>query len=393
MTNHRISNSYKSFFWALGLSAILVLTTIVAANYIVDPYLIHQWDTKLIHRLSPAQQKIMPWGKTYAVYRYHPEVVFLGSSRTEIGLPTDSELFAGKRLFNLAISGASLGDAVKMLQHTSIFHKPEIVVWGLDYGWQFRDKSGNTDFNDSLVATGPWYPLLRTLQNLRRSTSMAMTGDSLKILSGQAEQKCQSLLATYGQKSAQCLEYIIQDEGGTAKAFAEVLKKREPQATPEDVPATIELLNRVVDDYCQSGTVFRFYIQPVHALAELSYWATHWDELDNWKRALVKMADDHRKKGCDIRLMDFSGFNSITSEEIPQTTILKNMEYYWEQSHYRSEVGQLILEKLFSNDKHQADDFGIELTGASIEQHLIDFHNSRHRYLANHPHETANMIQ
>jgi hypothetical protein len=124
------------FFWTAGLAALLVWSAIVSMNYVVDPYFIHQWDSPLLKRLSPAQQKIMPWAKTYAAYRYRPEVIYLGSSRTEIGLPTDAAPFAGKRVFNLAIAGASVGDAVGMLRHTSFFHRPE--VQGENRQYRFR---------------------------------------------------------------------------------------------------------------------------------------------------------------------------------------------------------------------------------------------------------------
>ena len=383
----------KRYFRAMGLTALAVLTTVVTLNYVVDPYLIHQWDTPPIQRLSPAQQKIVPWGKTYAAYRYRPEVVYLGSSRTEIGLPPDSPLFAGKRVFNLAIAGASFGDAINMLRHTSVLHRPEIVVWGLDYGWQFREKNGNSDFSPALVATGPSYPLRRTLLNIRRSISLAMAGDAVQILSGDSDQICPSLLATYGQKPSQCMEYIMRDAGGTAKAFEHVLKKTSPLGRPPDVPATIKLLDQVTDDYCRQGTVFRFYLQPVHALAELSYWATRRQEVDDWKRSLTTIIDARRRQGCDIRLVDFSGFNRITTEEIPQATGRGDMQYYWEQSHYRSEIGQAILERLFrEGQQDERDDFGVELSGATIEQHLREFSTKRRDYISSHPRETRNMI-
>ncbi len=386
--------NFSLYFFTISVSAIVLLAVIVTLNYAVDPYFIHQWDSPLLHRLSPAQQKIMPWAKTYAAYRYQPEVVFLGSSRTEIGLPTDSPLFFGKRVFNLAISGASVGDAVNMLRHTAFFHRPEIVVWGLDYGWQFREKTGNTDFAQELVAEGPYYAILRAFLNIKRSVSMAMTGDALNIVLGKSEQSCLSLLAYYGHKSSECLEVIMHNEGGTKKAFEEVLKKKEPLGNPPDVAATIQLLDRVTGNYCQSGTEFRLYIQPIHALAELSYWATLEDDVDNWKRSLVKMIDDRRRGGCNIRLFDFSGFNSITSEEIPQATGKDTMQNYWEQSHYRSEVGLRILEELFEAGKPAEDNiFGVELRGDTIEQHLLNFRTSRRQYITNHPKDTVKITQ
>lgn len=394
MSNSSEDHNFTLYFLTVGLSALLLLTVIVSLNYVVDPYFIHQWDSPLLQRLSPAQQKIMPWAKTYAAYRYKPEVVFLGSSRTEIGLPTDSHLFSGKRVFNLAISGASIGDAVNMLKHTAFFHRPELVVWGLDYGWQFRKKTGNTDFSKELVAEGPLYPIRRAFLNIKRSVSMAMTGDTLKIALGESEQSCRSLLAYYGHKSGECLEVIMSNEGGTEKAFAEVLKKKEPLGSPEDIAATIQLLDRVTEEYCQNGTVFRFYLQPIHALAELSYWNTLSDDLDNWKRALVKMIDAKRQGECDIRLYDFSGFNRITSEEIPQVTGKATMQHYWEQSHYRSEVGLKILEELLDkSNKVEEKAFGVELSGKTIEQHLLNFRQSRQRYITEHPMETTNIVQ
>lgn len=386
------NSTLRRYFFTMGLSAMGILTFIVAVNYWVDPYFIHQWDSPLLHRLSPAQQKIMPWAKTYAAYRYQPEVVFLGSSRTEIGLPTNSALFAGKRVFNLAISGASLGDSADMLKHTAFFHQPETVIWGLDYGWQFREKTGNTDFGKELVADGSYYPVLRTFLNIKRSMSLAMTGDTLNILLGKSEQSCRSLLAYNGHKSAECLEVIMHNEGGTKKAFEEVLKKKEPLGNPEDIDAATRLLDRTIGEYCRNGTVFRLYIQPIHALAELSYWATSAEDLDHWKRELVTIVDGRRQGGCDIRLFDFSGFNRVTTEDIPQKTGRDSMKNYWEQSHYRSEVGQLILEEMLEPGKKTAgNSFGVELRGDTIEQHLARFRHARHQYIIDHPQETANI--
>jgi len=383
----------SAYFCTIGLTSLILLVALVTLNYQVDPYFIHQWDSPLLQRLSPAQQKIMPWAKTYAAYRYQPEVVYLGSSRTEIGLPADSPLFAGRRVFNLAISGASVGDAVNMLKHTASFHQPKVVVWGLDYGWQFREKTGNTDFNTELVADGPYYPLRRTYLNIKRSLSMAMTGDALGIVTGQSEKSCLPLSAYFGHKSWQCLEIIMKNEGGTRKAFEEVQKKKEPLGKPEDTAATIRLLDRVLDEYCRNDTLFRLYIQPIHALAELSYWHTLEEDVDNWKRALTVMTENRRQQGCDIRLVDFSGFNPITTEEIPQATGKETMQHYWEQSHYRSEVGLKILQELLAPQNTSSPDetFGVELRSDTIEESIGNYHRSRQRYMAEHPEEISNL--
>lgn len=371
---------------------VCLLTCILAMNYLVDPYLIHQWDTKLIQRTSPAIQKLLPWGKTYAAYHYKPEVVFLGSSRVEISLPTDTEVFKGKRVFNLGISGASLGDAINMLRHTSVIHRPEVVVWGLEYGWQFRLQQGNVDFDENLVAQGSWYPVKRFLMDLQRSISTKMTIASLKILTGTSEQQCRSVLATFGYKSDLCLEYLMENEGGTSKAFDEIVNEGDSFNSPDTYGHVLQVMNDVIGEYCEKGVAFRFFLHPVHALAELSFWDKNWEDQEQWKRDLVTMFDRKRQQGCDIRFMDFSGYNFVTTEDIPQATGKDSMRYYWEYSHYSSQAGRMILDRLMNGLPHEIpDDFGAELTGETIEQHLTTFRKKRAEYCMNHPQETKNM--
>jgi hypothetical protein len=380
---------YQAYCFLVGIVTLSISSVVVTLNYIVDPYLIHQWDTELINRIGPRQPKITPWAKTYAAFRYQPEVVYLGSSRTEIGLPVQIELFKNKRVLNLAVSGGTQGDAIDMLHHTSGFHRPEIVVWGIEYGWLFVDGSGNTDFDRSLVFTNSLYPLWRFLINIKRCISKDMAKDTFKILTGTSEQDCPSILSTYGQEPEQCVERNMEVDGGTAKAFEKTMKNVSQSVVPE-FTVVMGKIDEETEYFCKYGTQLRFFIQPNHVLSELHF-LSQWENRENWERALVKLIDKHKAQGCNIKLIDFSGFNYITTEEIPQITGREAMRYYWEQSHYRSEVGRMILAKLFSADiqSDEQSEFGVELNGGVIEQHLENMRSSRDRYLKSHPMETS----
>ena len=63
------------------------------------------------------------------------------------------------------------------------------------------------------------------LLNMKRSLSVDMTWDTAKILTGASEQTCLPIMATFGQKTEQCLRPIMSDEGGTAKAFEKSIGK------------------------------------------------------------------------------------------------------------------------------------------------------------------------
>lgn len=383
------ATSLRPFLLATLLTTVSVLGVVVGANYVIDPYFLHQWDSPALQRLTSAQQKILPWGKTYAAMRFRPEVLLLGSSRSEIGLPTDGPLFAGKRVFNLAISGASVGDAARMLRHGSRFQQPQLIVWGLDYGWQFREKTGNTDFIEELEARDDFYRQRRLVLDLKRALSLPMAGDTLAVLTGTNEQSCQSLLAYHGFKAAPCLEVIMKNEGGTRRAFEEVLKKKAPLGAPDSVPATVAFLEKTLADTCAAGTTVRLFIQPLHALAELSYWNGLEDGVEEWKRELTGMAARLRQGGCDLALHDFSGFNRITTERIPQQTGRETMDHYWEQSHYNGGVGELILARVLQKDGENGDDFGIELRPETVASHLAAQRLARQRYLEENPRETG----
>jgi hypothetical protein len=393
MTKPNAAPAY-TFFLVVALTAIVVLLLVVGANYLVDPYFIHQWDTPALKRPTSAQQKILPWGKTYAALRYQPEVLLLGSSRSEIGLPADSSLLAGKRVFNLAISGASVGDAARMLRHSSHFHQPELIIWGLDYGWQFREKTGNTDFLEELEAKDDLYPWRRIVLDLKRGMSLPMVGDTLAVLSGSNEQSCLSLIAYHGFKAAPCLEVIMKNEGGTRRAFEEVLKKKAPLGAPDDTPATVTFLEETLKSSCTSGTRVRLFIQPLHALAELSYWNGLESDVEEWKRKLTGMADRLRGGGCDLALYDFSGYNRITTEQIPQQTGREIMQHYWEQSHYNGGVGEMIIAKVLHKESaKESEDFGVDLRPETVEHHLAATRLARRRYIEAHPGITAHLDQ
>lgn len=358
-------------------------------NYIVDPFFIHQCETSLLNRLSPAHQKIVPWAKTYCAYIYNPDVIYLGSSRSEIGLPVEADLFKNKKILNLALSGGTPDDAIDILSHACNFHCPEIVIWGIEYGWLFNRDDGNTDLDQDLLASNSFYPFFRFLLNLKRSLTVDASIESIKIAMNLSEKSCLPIMATFGHKSDECMREIMNKSGGTTKAFEKILKH---EKTPEVPRYTEQIahLDESLSEFCKNKISMRLFIQPNHVLSELNF-LNEWDVREKWMNELVDMIDKQEKRNCDIKLYDFSGFNMITTENIPQSTGLEDMHYYWEQSHYKKNVGQMILNRIISKDNIEYDDdFGIELTKKNISQHINKTRELMNKYIQSHPYETKN---
>jgi hypothetical protein len=364
----------------------IVIGVVAGLNYLVDPYLIHAWDSAQVQRLRSTQEKLSAWSKTYAVARFKPEVLYLGNSRTELGLPADWPAFEGRTVFNAALSGASLADMILMARHAANVRPLDTVVWGLDAP-SFAMVAGNTDFVPELVADGPFYPLRRSLLTFQRVLTLEMVGDSLRQLSGQQARICRSSLALNGQRDGACMAYRIHGWGGTQAAVAPRTREYLHGAGPTE--EGMQALATSLSALCADATRVRLYINPTHAMTQDTlYWAGKWPAVERWMAALAALAEGERARGCDLKVYDFAGYNNVTSEAIPQVSGRSDMVNYWEPSHYRDRVGRMILARMFGGGT-APEDFGVELTPAVLPAYLKQLRVARERYHRVHPLETA----
>ncbi|MET0266180.1 MAG: hypothetical protein ABW202_11240 [Duganella sp.] len=352
--------TYVSIICGVSVS---LLVAVAALNYHVDPYLIHQWDTEKVQQLRPARERLSAWGKTYALARFQPEVVYLGNSRTELGLPSRSAQFGGRTVFNAALSGASLGDAIAMARHAVMVGPPTTVVWGIDAP-SFTLEAGNTEFDRALVANDRWYLLRRRLIDIGRALTVDMTLDSVRLLQGSYGAVCHSSLALYGQRDAACVRDRIDGWGGTRAAIVPRIREFIRGAGPASDAMTAFAAS--IAQLCEHRVQLRVYLNPTHAMTiDALHQAGKGAAMAHWQQQLAVLFAGQRGRGCDARVYDFSGFNSVTTEVIPQLGGFEEMRYYWETSHYRLNVGSMILARMFGQGS-APDDFGVELEPATL---------------------------
>jgi hypothetical protein len=123
------------------------------------------------------------------------------------------------------------------------------------------------------------------------------------------------------------------------------------------------------------------------------YRAGKWAAMEAWQGQLAGLGQRHRAAGCDARIFDFSGFNSITTEAIPQASGTPDMLYFWETSHYRVNVGEMILNRMFGQGEGVPADFGVELTPQAVSGHLAAQRAARDRYHLDHPRESRMVLE
>lgn len=366
---------------AAGLPLLLV-GGVAGTNYVLDPYLIHQWQSPQVQRLRAPVEKLNAWGKTYALSMYRPDTIYLGNSRTELGLAVPRS--GPARVFNAALSGATVGDALRMLEHARQVAPIRRVIWGIDAP-SFTLSVGNSELESSLIARDGSYLARRVLLDLQRAVSIDMTRASLAMLWRSEAQVCHPTLAQFGQRDGACIRYRIAGWGGTA----EVLGPRTREFLRGEGPTkgTLEAFERAL---CGPREVqWRIYVNPTHAMTiDALYWAGKGARYEAWLAELATMGQRMRDAGCDVHIFDFSGFNSVTSEPVPRPGDRSEMQNYWEASHYRDRVGAAILARL-TGAAPSDDGFGAELLPGTTEAHLARLRANRVRYLANHPYEAG----
>lgn len=372
----------RAFLLTFTGTSLAAVGALAALNYTVDPYLIHQWDTPALQQLRPAREKLSSWGKTYAIARYRPAVLYLGNSRTELALAASHPGFGGRPVFNGALSGASVGDMIAMASHATALSRLDSVVWGIDAP-SFSMVRGTLDFDRELVASGALYLPRRALLDIKRALTVDMTRDSFSLLAGRFGRVCRSNLALKGQRDQSCIENHMKELGGTAAAVRPRLLEFVRGEGP--TPQALEAFEQALAALCRQGTRVRVYINPTHASTYLAlHEAGKWPALERWQRALAGLGARARATGCDARLYDFSGFNHVTTEALPQAGGRPEMQYYWEPSHYRANVGEMVMSRLVGSG-NAAGSFGAEITPGSIEGHLARMREARERYARDHP--------
>ncbi len=116
----------------------------------------------------------------------------------------------------------------------------------------------------------------------------------------------------------------------------------------ENITNTLVTMKEIVDLAKKNRIGLVIFINPVH---KTTYLDTDLRQFALFKKELAAITDYY----------DFSGLNSITT----------NNYYYYETSHYRPLVGDMMLKVMFGKpDVEVPRDFGFHVTRTNIDEHL-----------------------
>jgi hypothetical protein len=344
--------------WFIVVS--IIIAFIGSFNYIVDPYGIY--NTNIINIPKIRVSNKMRLIKVLKVEKIKPTSIALGTSRTEYGYDPEHPYFL-KQSFNFAIDGGSMYELRKNFEWALKQGNLKKILLVTDYRMfnskrQKQVKDFKTYFDNINI-----YKYLFTVSMLKDSilTVLGKSKGTIYLDNGQREH-------IYFWK------YILKNGGHLAimnKYERNYYRNSPTNYTYEDTgKKSFPDFEYIVKKCYENNITLDIIFGPSHIRQweALDYYLGY-DKWLQWKKDIVlsvnKIAKKYNRK--QFRIMDFSVYHKLTAEKVP-TDPKKQMKYHWEASHYKNELGSIVLDRLIGKSEFR--DFGVELNLENIDKHL-----------------------
>jgi len=396
----------KTFVYSVPI----ILVIIGLINLLVDPYGVYGViNVDGFNSNKPAMQSHLRMAKAYQVRLQKPRAIILGTSRAEFGLDPDHPGFSHRPTYNLNLSGGNIYEILRYFQHVDAVTELEQVVLALDF-FQFDINSQNSpDFYEERLATDVKGVTTAKTMPFRDVIDSVLTLDALKhsvhTIVSQAKKPTYlknglldptatvrgKLIGVIGQR-----ELFIRNEiryfNTTYDNFA--LESDDKQRNSF---ASYRLLLALA---YKRGIDLKLVVNPSHArqfetLAQKGLWSS----FETWKIGLVEINEEVAELAdkTAFPLWDFSGYNFYTTETVPLPgDIVTKMKWYWESSHFTTELGDLVLDKVLDFDTQKRGEkveFGVALTNKNIMTHLNDIREKREQWRELNPIDVNEIVE
>ncbi|MEM1369383.1 MAG: hypothetical protein AAGG02_15515 [Cyanobacteria bacterium P01_H01_bin.15] len=287
--------------------------------------------------------------------------VLLGNSRIFWGLNPEAPAFGEHNFYNAGIKSISIYQLKKIFEY-AIKHQPiETAIIGLNLNL-FDDRRPaippNQDFKHSAFNNRPVL-----ISNLSQAFTRSSLLASLWTLSYNRNVK--EPLHRYTERGFLNPEY---PQPHRTKNFIKVSEKMKNGKYPltfsynED---TLAVFKQVLDLAAANQIKLILFIEPGHALAEKwSRLTGNYKVTESWKGDVVALLEE---SAVEYELWDFTGFNSVTTELIPENEEIE-LKYFIDPIHYTWETGDLIAARLMGEETPEG--FGVRLTPENLDAQL-----------------------
>ena len=363
--------SGKKWVKTVLLLSIFLTGFVGMINYIIDPYGLY--DTKYFNFDKIKQSNKIRLVKAIKTNEIKPTSICLGTSRTEYGYDPTHKYFI-KSSYNLATSSSSMYENLLNFKYALKQGNLKKVLLVVDYRMFNEEKQKEVKDFESYFDDKNIYSLLFSFDVLKDSLLTIKGGEngSIYLDNGQREHNhnWKNILKNGGH-----LATMKKDEKTYYKDYPTNYTYKDTKK--KSFPDFEEIVKLCYENNIELDIIFG----PSHIRQweALNYYLGY-DKWLQWKKDVVlsvnKIAKQKNKK--QFRIMDFSVYHKLTAEKVPTDKTTK-MKYHWEASHYKNELGLIVLDRLMGDSEFR--DFGIELNLENIDKHLKQQEINRYKFI------------
>jgi len=394
---------------SIALSFLAFMASVGAINWLIDPF--GMFDSPIIANLNSKKTEAVRHGrlnKFATLERQHPRTLIIGSSRAEYGLDPEHPGFSERPVYNFAILGPRINEFLRMFQHVIQINRPQSVLFAVDFFVFNTNMPTEPDFSDARFAADPVgdvrlsYPIDR----LKERTAVLLSMDTLvaswtTIFS---QTNGSRFMLNNGLQDRSYVDDEIRTMGGYQKSFRSTERAylhdvifpapshefalSDPRTHRSTLDNFAEILRLCHDNHIQ----LTLMISPIHArLLETIRVAGLWDTYEEWKRQLVMLNDlaATTKHNAAFPFWDFADYHAINREAVPnKTDNSTTTAWWWESSHYKKQLGDIVLDRIFDIPAPMGIDsehFGTLITSNNIDEHLQQIRARQQHYESTHP--------
>lgn len=409
--NSSISNSegrvmkqrqFSRYLKCFALCTLCSLLFIVGFNWLVNPYYIFNSPSiEGFNALKPYFGSHLQMAKAISVRKIKPSAICLGTSRAVVGIDPSHPGWSYTPVYNLGIIGANIYEMTRYLQHANALQPLKQVVVMLDFLSFNIYRENRSDFDEARLAVrydGQKNPLFMVNNEIVASlVSVDTLFESIKTINHQVENGFEYL------ENGMRIGLLPSMKGGHHAYFLRTAESyitdsylpnpyRQFQFTnPKTGRSSFDYYRKIVQIAYQDDIDLHIAISPSHVLQwENLAVIGLWPKFEKWKRALVEINEEealHAGKS-PFPLWDFSVYNKFTIEAVPPLGDTETkMQWYWDSSHYKKELGNLMLNRIFNYQEGEGasySNFGVLLTSENINEHIRKIRTDRQNYHNTH---------
>lgn len=306
--------------------------------------------------------------------RLKPTALSIGTSRNE-SIPSGHPGWGGLPVYKIVLPSATYTEERQYIEHAQAFQPLRKVTVEMSYENVYNPVPAQFNPDRLLHITEPTNRLRYALSIVEDISRALFSADAIE------EGMIEALHTTWDAR----IRYY--DRFDTFKKALQY--STNGSGRPQEDP--LGELKKMIEFGVRHNIEMSFFISPLHAPYEEEEIGRYgYDAMvERWQRDLVRLfAEEARVTGREYPLWDFSGYNSVTTEEIPANGSMWDMRWFSDKSHFKEETGTMILDRMFGTCADPCpipSDCGVRLTPQNIEEHLATIRQDRERYLRSHP--------